>query len=167
MTPRPLLLVGAGGLAREVLAAVRLQPSEWKPIGALDDDPSKHGADLDSVPVLGGSEVAGELTDAAVVVCMAHARRPTGRLCFARRLAPRSGRSAPAGASRGRSWLILVRRDGQDRIGAAGAQRPQQPCHDKHEVVFAWQDLKTARATRLIRLARGAEGAACRRCGGT
>ena len=87
MTPRPLLLVGAGGLAREVLAAVRLQPSEWKPIGALDDDPSKHGADLDGVPVLGGSEVAGELTDAAVVVCMAHARRPTGRLCFARRLA--------------------------------------------------------------------------------
>ena len=64
MTPRPLLLVGAGGLAREVLAAVRLQPSEWKPIGALDDDPSKHGADLDGVPVLGGSEVAGELTDA-------------------------------------------------------------------------------------------------------
>jgi FlaA1/EpsC-like NDP-sugar epimerase len=62
MTPRPLLLVGAGGLAREVLAAVRLQPSEWKPIGALDD-PSKHGADLDGVPVLGGSEVAGELTD--------------------------------------------------------------------------------------------------------
>ena len=51
-----------------------------KPIGALDDDPSKHGADLDGVPVLGGSEVAGELTDAAVVVCMAHARRPTGRL---------------------------------------------------------------------------------------
>ena len=64
MTPRPLLLVGAGGLAREVLAAVRLQPSEWKPIGALDDDPSKHGADLDGVPVLGGSEVAGELTAA-------------------------------------------------------------------------------------------------------
>lgn len=87
MTPRPLLLVGPGGLAREVLAAVRLQPSEWKPIGALDDDSSKHGADLDGVPVLGGSEVAGELTDAAVVVCMAHARRPTGRLCFARRLA--------------------------------------------------------------------------------
>src|SRR4029077_15532011 len=87
MTPRPLLLVGPGGLAREVLAAVRLQPSEWKPIGALDDDPSKHGADLDGVPVLGGSEVAGELTDAAVVVCVAHARRPTGRLCFARRLA--------------------------------------------------------------------------------
>jgi len=54
MTPRPLLLVGAGGLAREVLAAVRLQPSEWKPIGALDDDPSKHGADLDGVPRLGG-----------------------------------------------------------------------------------------------------------------
>ncbi|NUT96546.1 MAG: acetyltransferase, partial [Saccharothrix sp.] len=40
MTPRPLLLVGGGGLAREVLAAVRLLPEEWKPVGALDDDPA-------------------------------------------------------------------------------------------------------------------------------
>ena len=30
MTPRPLLLVGGGGLAREVLATVRLLPDEWK-----------------------------------------------------------------------------------------------------------------------------------------
>ena len=44
MTPRPLLLVGGGGLAREVLAAVRLLPEKWKPIGALDDDASRHGA---------------------------------------------------------------------------------------------------------------------------
>jgi hypothetical protein len=26
--------------------------------------------------------------------------------------------------------------DGQDRIGTACSQRPQQPCHDQHEVVF-------------------------------
>jgi hypothetical protein len=30
MTPRPLLLAGGGGLAREVLATVRLLPDEWK-----------------------------------------------------------------------------------------------------------------------------------------
>ena len=40
MTPRPLLLVGGGGLAREALATVRLLPDEWKTIGALDDDPN-------------------------------------------------------------------------------------------------------------------------------
>jgi FlaA1/EpsC-like NDP-sugar epimerase len=52
MAPRPLLLVGAGGLAREALATVRLLPKEWKTIGALDDNPSQRGADLDGVPVL-------------------------------------------------------------------------------------------------------------------
>ena len=86
MTPRPLLLVGGGGLAREVLATVRLLPDEWKTIGALDDDPSKHGADLDGVPVLGGSELIGELTDAAVIACVANAHRPAGRLGIVRRL---------------------------------------------------------------------------------
>jgi sugar O-acyltransferase (sialic acid O-acetyltransferase NeuD family) len=86
MTSRPLLLIGAGGLAREVLAAVRLLRDEWWPIGALDDDPSRHGADLDGVPVLGGSELIGELTDAAVVTCVANARRPAGRLGVVRRL---------------------------------------------------------------------------------
>jgi hypothetical protein len=79
---RPVDAEFGRGLGRAGFAHGREQPSEWKPIGALDDDQSKHGADLDGVPVLGGSEVAGEFTDAAVVVCMAHAHRPTGRLFF-------------------------------------------------------------------------------------
>jgi sugar O-acyltransferase (sialic acid O-acetyltransferase NeuD family) len=86
MTPRPLLLVGGGGLAREVLAAVRLRPEEYEPVGALDDDPARHGADLDGLPVLGGSELVHEMTDAAVLVCIASARRPLGRLGVVRRL---------------------------------------------------------------------------------
>ncbi|MEU5696789.1 NeuD/PglB/VioB family sugar acetyltransferase [Actinosynnema sp. NPDC020468] len=86
MTPRPLLLVGGGGLAREVLAAARLLPEEWKPVGALDDDPSRHGADLDGLPVLGGSELVHERADAAVLVCIASARRPLGRMAVVRRL---------------------------------------------------------------------------------
>jgi sugar O-acyltransferase (sialic acid O-acetyltransferase NeuD family) len=86
MTPRPLLLVGGGGLAREVLAAVRLLPEKWNPIGALDDDPSRHGADLDGVAVLGCSDLVGDFTDAAVVACVANARRPAGRLGVVRRL---------------------------------------------------------------------------------
>jgi sugar O-acyltransferase (sialic acid O-acetyltransferase NeuD family) len=86
MAPRPLLLVGGGGLAREILAAVRLMPKKWNPIGALDDDPSRQGVDLDGITVLGGSDLVGEFTDAAVVGCMANARRPTGRLGIVRRL---------------------------------------------------------------------------------
>jgi sugar O-acyltransferase (sialic acid O-acetyltransferase NeuD family) len=69
-----------------VLAAVRLLPNEWTPIGALDDDPSRHGADLNGVPVLGGSDLIGEFKDAAVVACVANARRPEGRLTVVRRL---------------------------------------------------------------------------------
>ncbi|RKT53959.1 NeuD/PglB/VioB family sugar acetyltransferase [Saccharothrix australiensis] len=86
MTPRPLLLVGGGGLAREVLAAVRLRPEEWAPVGALDDDPARHGADLDGLPVLGGSELVHGMPDAAVLVCVASARRPAGRMAVVRRL---------------------------------------------------------------------------------
>ena len=54
--------------------------------GALDDDPSKHGADLDGIPVLGGFELIGELADAAVIACFANAHRPAGRLSIVRRL---------------------------------------------------------------------------------
>jgi sugar O-acyltransferase (sialic acid O-acetyltransferase NeuD family) len=86
MAPRPLLLVGGGGLAREVLAAIRLMPEKWSPIGALDDDPSRQGADLDGITVLGASDLVGEFTDAAAVACVANARRPTGRLGMVRRL---------------------------------------------------------------------------------
>lgn len=86
MTPRPLLLVGGGGLAREVLAAARLLPEEFEPLGALDDDPARHGADLDGLPVLGGSELVHEVGEAAVVVCVANARRPRARLAVVERL---------------------------------------------------------------------------------
>lgn len=76
---RPLLLLGAGGLAREVLAAVRAGDNGWKVLGALDDDPARHGADLDGVPVLGGTELAHEHAEAAVVACVASALDPAGR----------------------------------------------------------------------------------------
>jgi sugar O-acyltransferase (sialic acid O-acetyltransferase NeuD family) len=83
MTPRPLLLVGAGGLAREVLAAARALPEQFEPIGALDDNPLRHGASLDGVPVLGPIGMVAQFPDAAVVVCMANSRRPGGRLDMA------------------------------------------------------------------------------------
>lgn len=50
---RPLILVAASGLAREVLALVR-SGGEYEVVGFLDDDEARHGTALDGVPVLGG-----------------------------------------------------------------------------------------------------------------
>lgn len=117
MTPRPLLLVGGGGLAREVLATVRLFPDEWKPVGALDDDPTRHGADLDGLPVLGGSEIVHDMPDAAVLVCIASARRPLGRMNVVGRINLPQDRyativhpaaSVPEGAALGPGTVLLA-----------------------------------------------------------
>ncbi|MFF3037087.1 acetyltransferase [Arthrobacter citreus] len=68
-TPAPaLLLLGAGGLAREVLAAVR-RTEEWRVIGFLDDDPSLHSAKVEGVPVLGGLDTAGDYPGCRFLAC--------------------------------------------------------------------------------------------------
>jgi hypothetical protein len=117
MAPRPLLLVGGGGLAREVLATVRLLPEKWRPIGALDDDPRKHGADIDGLPVLGGFGLVAELTHSAVIACVANAHRPAGRLGVVRRLNLTADRwatvvhptaSVPSGCVLGPGSLLLA-----------------------------------------------------------
>jgi len=86
MTSRRLLLVGAGGLAREVLAAVRSGAGDFDPLGALDDDAARHGSTIDGLPVLGGLDRIDDYPDAAVVLCVANVRRPAGRSALARRL---------------------------------------------------------------------------------
>ncbi|MFC3896185.1 NeuD/PglB/VioB family sugar acetyltransferase [Lentzea rhizosphaerae] len=86
MTARPLLFIGAGGLAREVIAAVRLLPELWNPVGALDDSTALHGTLIDGVPVLGGLASLNDHPDAAVVACIANARRPLSRLSLVSRL---------------------------------------------------------------------------------
>ncbi len=83
---RPLLLIGAGGLAREVLAAARALPELFTPIGFLDDDPARHGSQVDGVPVLGPTELAHERADALVLACVASPARPAGRAALVRRL---------------------------------------------------------------------------------
>lgn len=86
MSPRPLLLLGAGGLAREVLAAARALPQDWRPLGMLDDDTSKHGQQVDGVPVLGATSLVHDHPDAAVLACVASAHRPLGRSRLVERL---------------------------------------------------------------------------------
>ena len=88
--PRQLLLVGAGGFARETLELVRAAeaatPGTWEVVGILDDDPARHGQRLLDALVLGPSELVHELPDALVVACVASPRDPARRLALVERL---------------------------------------------------------------------------------
>lgn len=59
-----ILLVGASGLAREVVAAGLADVR-----GVLDDDPALHGHAFAGVPVIGGSEIAVGRTE-SLLVCV-------------------------------------------------------------------------------------------------
>lgn len=59
-----ILLLGASGLAREVLAAGIVGVT-----GILDDDPARHGSEIAGVPVLGGLELAAR-RDEQLLVCV-------------------------------------------------------------------------------------------------
>jgi sugar O-acyltransferase (sialic acid O-acetyltransferase NeuD family) len=88
-TARPLLLAGAGGLARETLAAARAANTvapTWQPLGLLDDDPARHGSEVDGLTVLGPLDLARDHPDAAVLICTGSARDPASRRRIADRL---------------------------------------------------------------------------------
>jgi sugar O-acyltransferase (sialic acid O-acetyltransferase NeuD family) len=102
---RRLLLVGAGGFARETAEAVRALTAVGEPVdllGYLDDDPDQWGTDVDGLPVLGAAELAKERPDAQVVLCTGSPRDFGSRARLARRLAlpeQRYGRVVHPGAS--------------------------------------------------------------------
>ena len=64
-----LLLIGASGLAREVLACVR-ENGQFDVVGILDDDESKVGSALDGAPIMGPASHALRYPEARVVVCI-------------------------------------------------------------------------------------------------
>lgn len=78
-----LILVGAGGLARETLAAAR---DSWKVLGCVDDNPALHGTLVDGVPVLGPVDTISEHPDAQVVICTASTSNQASRKKIAARL---------------------------------------------------------------------------------
>lgn len=65
---QPLLLVSGGGLAREVLALVRLADA-YDVVGFVDDDPVLRGQVIDDVKVLGGLEVVADMPGTDVLLC--------------------------------------------------------------------------------------------------
>ncbi|MFI2753374.1 NeuD/PglB/VioB family sugar acetyltransferase [Cellulomonas sp. P22] len=90
-----LLLVAAGGLAREVLALVRTHDL-FDVVGLLDDSAALAGTDVDGVPVLGGVEDVVAHPGAALLVC---AGRGSAREALVKRL---------AGAGAGRERFATV-----------------------------------------------------------
>ena len=87
-SPRSLVLVGAGGFAREtveVVAAINARREQWKLLGFVDDDPSKQGLSVCGLPILGASDWVIE-RDVQVSVCVGNADHLTSRLDVISRL---------------------------------------------------------------------------------
>lgn len=84
-----LVIVGAGGFARETAAAVHALAAAgagWRLLGLLDDDPALHGTHRSGLPILGGTEQLGALGEAAVLVCVGSPRDPGARARVVHRL---------------------------------------------------------------------------------
>lgn len=68
-----LLLIGASGLAREVLVTVR-GSGQYDVAGFLDDDEELSGIEIDGAPVLGPVGAAADYLHAFVLVCLESGR---------------------------------------------------------------------------------------------
>ena len=85
----PLLLIGAGGFARETVELVRAinrDAPTWDLAGLLDDDAKLHGRELLGVPVLGPCGAVEEHPRASVAACVASPGDPLRRLNLVARL---------------------------------------------------------------------------------
>ena len=143
----PLVIVGAGGFARETAAAVdAVNASEpcYDLLGFVDDDPALAGRSLQGRSVLGPVDLVGELGEALVVVCTGHPGNYTSRRALVRRLALADDRYAtivhPAavigsGTSVGPGTVILATAVAtvDVRVGSHVAVRPAVVLpHDDH-----------------------------------
>jgi sugar O-acyltransferase (sialic acid O-acetyltransferase NeuD family) len=89
MTPRPLLLCGAGGFARETLELIRAvngQAPVWEVVGLLDDNPALHGTRIHGVEVMGPCEAVHDHPSALVLACTASPGEPMRRVKLVNRL---------------------------------------------------------------------------------
>jgi sugar O-acyltransferase (sialic acid O-acetyltransferase NeuD family) len=84
-TRRRLLLVGAGGLARETLELIAALDGPWD-VELLDDNPDMHGRELLGVTITGPSDAVHDDPDALVVAAVATPADPGRRLRLVERL---------------------------------------------------------------------------------
>ena len=80
-----LVIIGAGGFARETAQAVQ-DAGEFKLLGHLDDNPALHSTEVDGVPVLGGCDLVHDLPGVRVVICVGNPRDYAARARLVRRL---------------------------------------------------------------------------------
>lgn len=87
----PLIIVGAGGLARETLEAIEAAndagAAAWSVLGFVDDDPALAGTTVAGRPVLGPVEAVADHPEARLVVCVASPMRNAARRAVVERLA--------------------------------------------------------------------------------
>lgn len=74
MTTNKLVIVGAGGFAREVVWLAREAEGPWDLVGLLDDDPKWRGVQLCGIPVVGPVSDWIRYRDAAFVVAVGSPR---------------------------------------------------------------------------------------------
>ena len=138
-----LVIVGAGGFARETAQAVRAaHASGGGPplLGHLDDDPALHGREVDGAPVLGGCELVHRLLrdrpGAQAVVCVGSPRDYAVRARLVRRLGlpphqyatvVHPGAAVAAGCTVGPGSVLLAHAvlTAAVRVGAHVAVMPQ------------------------------------------
>ncbi|GGS39662.1 NeuD/PglB/VioB family sugar acetyltransferase [Streptomyces griseoviridis] len=162
----PLVLVGAGGFARETARAAAAAGG-FDLLGHLDDDPALHGTEADGLPVLGGCDLVHDLPGARVVVCVGNPRDYASRARLVRRLGlpeeryatvahPTAALSATSAVGPGSVLLAHCALTAAVRVGAHVAVMPGTVLtHD--DVVEDFATL--AAGVRLgggVRLARGA-----------
>jgi len=100
---RPLLIVGAGGFARETVEAIRainaIEPT-WRLLGLLDDDPGRHGNVVAGVPVIGPLELVHSEPRASVVLTTGRPDNYVSPTPPSSTRPPRSGARARSAAAR-------------------------------------------------------------------
>jgi sugar O-acyltransferase (sialic acid O-acetyltransferase NeuD family) len=89
---KDLVIVGAGGFARETAAAALA--AGWRVLGFADDDPALHGTVRSGQPILGDIDTVIGTTAAAVVVCVGNPRNYRARMHIVERLGLPAGRYA-------------------------------------------------------------------------
>lgn len=87
--PQPLLVLGAGGLGRESVEAVRAvneQRQTWDILGFLDDSTAAQGTTLSGVSVLGPFDMAADHPSASLLLCVGKPGDTLSRLRAEQRL---------------------------------------------------------------------------------
>ncbi|MFF7969738.1 NeuD/PglB/VioB family sugar acetyltransferase [Streptomyces sp. NPDC007905] len=163
---RGLLLIGAGGFARETAQAVR-DAGDVELLGHLDDNTTLHGTLVDGVPVLGGCDLVHGLPGARVVICVGNPGDYAARARLVRRLGlpadryatvihPTAAVSATSQVGPGSVLLAHCVLTAAVRVGAHVAVMPQAVLtHD--DVVEDFATIASgARLGGGVRLERGA-----------